>query len=58
MNDDERLQAIKMSACDHGQGQDRRCVTECFGASSEGPLTMISRCMLCARGLYETSGVE
>jgi hypothetical protein len=36
------------TTCEHGQGPyDRRCVTECFGATREGPQTMIARCMLC-----------
>jgi hypothetical protein len=44
--------------CTHGQSpHDRRCVTECFGASATGPQTMISRCMLCgAVRTYEVLG--
>ena len=44
-----------MQACDHGDSPTNpRCVTECFGATREGPQTMIARCMLCgATRTYE-----
>jgi hypothetical protein len=38
-----------MSAeCSHGKApHDRRAVTTCFGATREGPQTMIEQCDLC-----------